>query len=207
MKQVKQAISKERWAQAQRAEKPHHVHDSVETSYEHYKIGYGKYFEYLDISTDLEGKSIIEVGPARIAGLLFCTNYSKSYIVEPIIFEETNYLYQNNNIEFIRTSLEESTLPQVDEIWLLNVLQHVQNPDLFIEKCKEVASTIKFFEPINTPTDDAHPYTFSLDDYKLYFGDCVQYYGGRSDFHEAECAYGVYDTGRIKSLSNRTRKK
>ena len=190
---MKQAVSKERWAHAQTAEKPHHLYESVNDSYKRYSFFYENYFRYLNINPDLNNKSIIEVGPARIAGLLFCKNYSKSYIVEPIVFEETNYLYENLNIEFIRSSLEKSELPHVDEIWLLNVLQHVQDPDLFVEKCKESANTIKFFEPINTPIDDPHPHTFTIDDYKHYFGDCVQHYKEAiSAFHGAECAYGVY---------------
>jgi len=90
---------------------------------------------------------------------------------------------------------EECESPKVDEIWLLNLMQHVKDPDLLIEKAKKNSRVIRFFEPINLPTDNQHPFSFSENDYKEYFGDCVKIYNsiGEKNFHTATCAYGVYE--------------
>ena len=69
------------------------------------------------------------------------------------------------------------------------------NPDELIEKAKKYAKVIRFFEPIDLPTNLEHPFTFSADDYRKYFGDSVKIYSsiGEPNFHGATCVYGVYN--------------
>lgn len=189
----KTKITEEKWFEAQTEEKKYHIHESLERSINFYKNLYGHYFSYLNINKNLEGKTILEIGPAKISALIFCENYNPSYIVEPIVFNDVSELYKNLPITFIRDMFEKCEPPIVDEIWLLNVMQHVLDPDTLIEKAKKHSKIIKFFEPINTGIYVHHPHSFTLDDYKSYFGNCVQYYGGHnSNFHTAECAYGIY---------------
>lgn len=196
---MKQPITKDRWLEAQEGEKAFHIAEPLEMSFEHYKIAYQHYFKWLDINPDLKGKSVIEIGPGRIAGLLFCSNFKLSYILEPTEYEGVDHLYKRENLLVWKKTAEEIDLPRVDEVWLFNLLQHVQDPDLLIEKCKQVAKVIRFFEPVDLPTNLEHPFTFSMDDFKGYFGDCVKEYAanqGIEGFHGARCAYGVYLTGR-----------
>lgn len=193
---MKTPITKERWEQAQIGEKIHHEQEPVEMSYEAYKNSYSHYFKILNINPNLEGKSIIEIGPGRISGLLFCENYSKSYILEPTVYAGINHLYQDKNLEIIQKTAEEWDFPRVHEIWLLNLMQHVQNPDLLINKCKTSANAIRFFEPVDLPTNNEHPFTFSMEDYISYFGkENVKEWApnqGIKGFHEARCAYGLW---------------
>ena len=192
---MKEAINRERWEEAQIGEKIYHLQQSVEISYEHYKDAYKNYFRYLNINSDLKGKKIMEIGPGRISGLLFCTNYSKSYIIEPTEYEGIDYLYDGKNLEIIKKTVEEIELPQVDEIWILNLMQHVQDPDLLIKKCKEASKVIRFFEPIDLPINNEHPFTFSKNDFMEYFGECVKDYepSGIPGFHGARCVYGIFE--------------
>lgn len=191
---LKQSISQERWEQAQEGEKLHHNNQDLNYLYNHYGAAYEYYFKYLNIDKDLNGKSIIEIGPAKFASLLYCTNYEKSYIVEPSIYDDVKGYYENKNLVFIHDLYESCDSPTVDEIWLFNLMQHVKNPDALIEKAKAHSKIIRFFEPIDLPTNLEHPFSFSEDDYKQYFGDCVKIYTsiGERPFHEAKCAYGVY---------------
>jgi len=190
---VKNSINKERWDSAQQEEKLHHTHDSTDIALDRWKDIYDFYFRYLDIELDLKNKTILEIGPARIAALLYCNNYGPSYIVEPTIYEDSEELYGDKKITFIREIYEDCESPKVDEIWLFNVLQHIIDPDLFVEKCKKNAKIIRFFEPINTPIEVHHPHSFSFDDYKKYFGDSVKLYNGSTEkFHTADCVYGTY---------------
>jgi hypothetical protein len=190
---MKTPIDKQRWILAQNEEKLHHTHESDDEAYKKWNDIYSFYFRYLNIDTDLNNKSIIEIGPARIAALLYCNNFSNSYIVEPTTYENSEILYQDKQINFIRETYEDCDSPKVDEIWLFNVLQHIIDPDKFIEKAKKNCNIIKFFEPINTPIEVHHPHSFTENDYKNYFGDSVKLYkGGTEIYHTADCVYGIY---------------
>jgi hypothetical protein len=190
----KKSIDDQRWNEAQQAEKPHHIADSLSHSYTHYDKIYDMYFQYLNIEKqNLKQKSIAEIGPARIPGLFFCKNYSKSYVIEPTYYPETDEYYRGKNIVRIFEKAENCKFPQTDEIWLLNLLQHVQDPDKLIALCKKNAKTIKFFEPIDYPISVEHPFTFSFEDYVEYFGNSVKRYTPVPGFHQANCVYGVYE--------------
>ena len=191
---LKNEITQERWEEAQKGEISHHINEPLESSYNHYGEIYEKYFSYLDINKDLNGKSVMEIGPARFAGLLYCNNYEKSYVVEPLTFDGILPYYEGKNIDFIHQLYEDCDSPIVDEIWFLNVLQHVKNPDELIEKAKKHSKVIKFFEPINTEINTEHPFSFSEDDYKFYFKDSVMLYTPNdTNFHNASCVYGIYN--------------
>lgn len=193
---MKQAISLDRWEQAQTGEKRFHIAEPVETSYENYKLAYSYYFKYLGIDKDLKGKSIIEIGPGRISSLLFCENRGKSYIIEPTVYEGIDHLYQDPELILVRERAEDFHFPLVDEVWMFNLLQHVQDPDFLISKCKKNSKIIRFFEPVDLPTDNEHPFSFSRDDFYSYFGDCIKDYVsiGEPNFHGARCVYGVYES-------------
>jgi hypothetical protein len=191
---MKTEITHERWVQANEGEKKFHDKHTVEFSLKHYENSFNWYFKYLDIQKDLNGKSVLEIGPAKCAGLLYCKNFSSAYVVEPTPYADTETLYREKNIKVIRELYEDSTPPFVDEVWILNLLQHVKAPDKIVAKAKESSKCIKFFEPLDMGTDNEHPHSFSLEDMKEYFGDSVQIYtpSGIPGFHGARCAYGTY---------------
>ena len=193
---MKTPISLDRWLSAQKGEKIYHISEGIEESFQHYRLSYSYYFRYLGIDPDLQGKSVIEVGPGRISSLLFCKNFSKSYVVEPTDYDGIDHLYLNSNIEILKQRAEECEMPKVDEVWLFNLMQHVQDPDKLIDSCKKAAKVIRFFEPIDLPTNNEHPFSFSREDFVGYFGDCVKNYVsiGEPNFHSANCVYGVFKT-------------
>lgn len=190
---IKQSINTNRWAEAQKEEKLHHTHESIEEAFIKWGGIYDFYFRYLNIDLNLKNKTILEIGPARIAALLYCNNYESAFIVEPTEYEDAIQLYSDKPITFIRETYEDCESPKVDEIWLFNVLQHIIDPDAFVEKCKKNCKVIKFFEPINTPIEIHHPHSFTFDDYIEYFGDSVKLYNGSTEkYHTADCVYGIY---------------
>jgi len=192
---LKKSITQERWEDAQIGEKIFHDVEPLESSYENYEIAYNYYFKYLDINSDLQGKTIIEIGPAKFAGLLYCENYGKSYIIEPTEYDGLTSYYEGKDLEFIRELYEDYNSPKVDEVWIMNLMQHVKDPDALINKAKEHAKIIRFFEPIDLPTNREHPFSFSESDFRYYFGDSVKIYTtiGEKPFHTAKCVYGVYE--------------
>ncbi len=191
---------REQWAIAQEHERKHHS-GSLEQGVEAYRDTYRQYFECLQMTPNLmnhevESKSIVEIGCADVPALNFCKNYGPSYIIEPLPSPILKELTVNFPITIIDKPAEDIDFPQVDEVWLFNVLQHVIDPDVIINKCKEAAKVIRFFEPINDSTDLCHLHTFTLEYFQKHFGGCVKEYedhkGRVVNFHEHQCAYGVW---------------
>lgn len=193
---MKEAITQERWELAQSKEIRHHISDSLDISVFNYDRAYKILFNFIDLKTDLEGKSICEIGPARIPALNSCINFSKSYIIEPTVYQETVDLMKDKEVEFIHDKAETCDFPEVDEVWLFNVLQHVQDPDLIVERLKQKSKVIRFFEPIVDWVNDEHPHAFTFEDYVQYFGQTTKKYigGSAENFHTADCVYGIYYT-------------
>lgn len=197
-------ITVERWQEAQVAERAQHTMGYMEGVL-HYAAAYKNYFRFVGLGNDLGGLHVIEVGPADFPALQHCKGDGKFIIIEPMPSEHLDKICKEQKLELLATPVErlpDSWLDSVKkelggglvEVWLFNVMQHVYKPDEFIRKVKLVADRIRFFEPVDQPITDYHPHTYTLDDYKQYFGDVVQLYAGGSvpGFHEADCAYGVW---------------
>ena len=183
-------ITKKRWRTAQAAERK--CHDESPTTSEHYEKSYVKYFSYLQMGFNHSGKIITEIGCADYPALEHC-NVKHGYLIEPMPSPKLRELVDTRpEFEIIAKPVEEMTLPKSDEIWLLNVMQHVIDPDLFIKKCKEATNLIRFFEPIDWPIEIYHPHTFTFDYYKDHFPEAVLYTGKDKEFHTSKCAYGVW---------------
>jgi hypothetical protein len=106
--------------------------------------------------------------------------------------ETLEVICKEKGIERIKEPVEEIDLPECDEIWIFNVMQHIIDPDLFVEKCKASAKLIRYFEPVDYPTCRYHPHTFSMDDFTRWFDEPKLYKDFVSHFHDAICAYGVW---------------
>lgn len=189
-----QPITKERWQEAQIAEAGYHA--NAQATAEHYRRSYETYFRYLGMSFDQEGKIIIEIGPADYPALSYCENVGQAVIIEPLVTETLKARIARPDFLLIARPLEDMSdlaLPHGAECWLLNVMQHIQDPELFVEKCKQIAPVIRFFEPIDFGISDCHPHTYSIDDFIRWFGHAERYKGGSDEgFHTADCAYGTW---------------
>jgi len=183
-------ITKEDWLEAQKAERTQHTM-SYEEGSKHYKNSYDNYFRYLGIGYNHKGKTIVEIGCADFPALEHC-QVKKGICIEPMPSDILKAIAERKGLEIIAAPVEEINIPKCDEIWLLNVMQHIIDPDLFVEKCKEAAKVVRYFEPINYPTCVYHPHTFTLEDFQRWFTNPNYYNDKAPGFHEAECAYGAY---------------
>ena len=181
------SITHDRWLQAQEAERGYHKED-FDTGRAHYADSYRQYFSH--VGKPGNPTVIVEIGPADFPALAYVEHLQGSLIIEPM---PSDYL-KRFNIPII-TEPAETAIYEADEVWLFNVLQHVINPGEIVERAKKQAKMIRFFEPINTAINDAHPWSLTMGMFKEWFGDCVVYYPanpGAVNFHTAECAYGVW---------------
>jgi hypothetical protein len=176
------------WIKAQEAERKYHTM-GFEEGIKHYSKTYRQYFDYLGIDPDLKGKRVAEVGPADFPALMICKNRNESFIVEPL---PSKYL-KSFRIWVDQRIAEDVDFSDCDEVWLLNVLQHVQDPYKIVENAKK-AKVVRWFEPINYGVDECHLWNLTLDMFKEWFGE-VNYYPKNEKaeaFHQWECCYGVW---------------
>lgn len=181
-------ITQERWQEAQIAERVCHKFDRKHGE-NHYKNTYLNYFKYLDIKDS--DAFIVEIGCADFPALQW-VKFGKGIFIEPMPSDILKDIAKELNCDIIEKPVEEIDIPKCDEIWLLNVMQHVIDPDLFISKCKQSTNIIRFFEPIDWPIEIYHPHTFTFEWYKNHFPDAKLYDGKHPNFHEAKCAYGIW---------------
>lgn len=181
-------ITQERWEQAQKAERECHTFNRKEGE-AHYRKTYETYFNYLGITDS--NKTVIEIGCADFPAIQW-VKVGKGILIEPMPSEILKEIAKEHGYQIIAKPVEGIDLPKCDEIWLLNVMQHVIDPDLFIEKCKQAADVIRFFEPIDWPIEIYHPHTFTFEYYKNQFPDAKLYEGNVEGFHQAKCAYGIW---------------
>jgi hypothetical protein len=182
-------VSNECWLKAQHEERKYHTLNLVD-GYKHYGDSYSKYFHFLCIDPLTDHGCVAEIGPADFPALAYMKDVGYSYIVEPMPSD----ILKTFGISIIKKKAEDLDFTKCEEVWLLNVLQHVQDPGKIVENAKK-AKVVRFFEPINYGTDVCHLHNLTLDMFKEWFGDCVKYYHKNDkavNFHQWECAYGVW---------------
>lgn len=177
------------WKVAQIAERKQHKLDLV-SAIEHYRKSYAQYFEYLQIDPNINGRIICEIGPADVPGLYYCTDTSNSFVVEPMPSE----ILPRLGINIIKKRAELLDFSQVDEVWLMNVLQHVVDPDKIVQEAKK-ARVVRWFEPVNQGTDACHLHNLTHEMFEKWFGISNRYIAKPKTeaFHLASCSYGIYD--------------
>lgn len=180
-----EAITTERWQEAQDAEIAVVSYDR-----ENSRRAYAYIFDYLGMSFEQKGKSIVEIGCGAYPALAFCGEpNNRMLIVEPLYFQPL----QDAGIPWARMAFEDTALLPCDEVWLFNCLQHVRDPELVISKAKSIASVVRFFEPVDYPTCVYHPHTFTQADFTRWVGDAVRRYTDRlPGFFDADCCYGTW---------------
>lgn len=182
-------VTPERWQQAQQAERAFH-NEPFEQGYAHYKQSYAQYFQHLGIDADLQGKKIVEIGPADFPALAYCENIGDSFIVEPM----PSAILKKFAIKVVNSMAEDAEY-KADEVWLFNVLQHVVDPYKIVDRAKAQADVVRFFEPVDYGIDECHPWNLTEAMFKEWFGDCVKIWeAGQNvqNFHTWKCAYGVW---------------
>jgi hypothetical protein len=198
-------ITIDRWEEAQTEELKEHIISSYDINF--YNNMYKNIFNYLNIFdfVSFKDKTIVEVGPAFYPALLEIET-KKSIVVEPLFdkFDETIKLkWKNKNIVCYSTLLEQVTSEHIecDEIWIFNVMQHIMEPDLFLQKSIDCSKIIRIFEPINWPTNTAHPHSYSFEyftnKFKNFEHNLSTYKGGEiPSFHMADCIHGSVIIGK-----------
>jgi len=129
------------------------------------KLRKGPYF-------DMQGKSVLDIGGGPVSLLLRCINFSKAVVLDPCKFDQWHLdKYKRNGIEFVNQKAEDYVPNQkFDEVWIYNVLQHVQDPEKVVGMAKKAAKLVRVFEWRDTPVSEGHPHTFTTEKLDALFG-------------------------------------
>lgn len=109
---------------------------------------------------NLEGARILDIGGGPVSILLKCENYGPSRVVDPCTYPNWIWSrYSEAGIEYDRLRGEDigSWDAHWDEVWIYNVLQHTERPELIIQNAKKLAPIIRLFEWIDIPPHLGHP--------------------------------------------------
>lgn len=163
----------------------------------------------LDLSghyCDLGGKSVLEVGAGPVALSLRCVN-GRRKVIEPLPYPDWVWeRYKYFGIETEQRRAEDMQEAGWDEVWVLNVLQHVDDLEKAFVNIKSSASILRIHEWLDIPTDISHPQSLkreSLDEQLGIQGavtTIVQKY-----MYQAQAYYGCYDLktgGKLSLLPN-----
>ena len=110
---------------------------------------------------DMEGKSVADVGGGPASFLLKCINV-QGRVIDPLPYPEWVYKrYDAAGIRYLRLPAEEWQQPGFDEVWMYNVLQHVDDPELVMQNARRNGKLLRFFDWLDTPPHEGHPNTLT----------------------------------------------
>jgi len=119
---------------------------------------------------DLGGKSVLEVGAGPIGLTLRCVN-GRRKVIDPLPYPDWVWeRYKYFGVEVEHLSAEDMNEGDWDEVWVLNVLQHVNDVGLAMEKIKKSAKVLRIFDWLNVPSDTCHPNILTKEILDLGFG-------------------------------------
>ncbi len=112
--------------------------------------------------------SIIDIGGGPVSLLLKAQGHDRAGVVDPCPYPAwTRSRYDAAGIETWRLTGEQfvkNHVVDVDEIWIYDTLQHVQDPETIVKGAIEMAPTVRLFEWIGFETNDCHIHTLEAND-------------------------------------------
>lgn len=114
---------------------------------------------------DMQDKKILDIGGGPVSMLLKCENLGGGVVIDPCPYPSwTSFRYDEAGIRRFENKGEEffpSLENAFDEVWIYNVLQHVEDPEQIIANAKRYAPKVRLFEWIDIPPHEGHPHELS----------------------------------------------
>lgn len=121
----------------------------------------------------MQGRSVLDVGGGPVSMTLRCVGATRLVVVDPCVWPASVHRrYQKYGIHFVRKPCEELDTvftdgDQFDEVWIYNVLQHVQDPEKIVRnalnRLDPVGGRLRIFEWCYIPADECHPHVLTPD--------------------------------------------
>jgi hypothetical protein len=110
-------------------------------------------------SFDVQNKTILDIGSGPTSMLLKTVNLKAGRVVDPIAYPQwTRDRYAMKNIDVVVDIGENVDESDWDEVWIYNCLQHAEDPERIIANARQAGAVLRFFEWIDIPAHDGHPW-------------------------------------------------
>jgi len=110
-------------------------------------------------SFDVGNKTILDIGSGPTSMLLKTVNLKAGRVVDPIAYPQwTRDRYAMKNIDVLVDLGENVDESGWDEVWIYNCLQHAEDPERIIANARRAGKVLRFFEWIDIPAHDGHPW-------------------------------------------------
>jgi 2-polyprenyl-3-methyl-5-hydroxy-6-metoxy-1,4-benzoquinol methylase len=130
---------------------------------------------------NMQGKSVLDVGGGPVSMTLRCIGAKALVVVDPCDWPPSvARRYRNYGIKFVRAAgevLDCHHLPieRYDEVWVYNVLQHVQEPAKVVTNALDrltPGGVLRIFEWCYIPADTCHPHILTPEALLNWFAGC-----------------------------------
>lgn len=124
---------------------------------------------------DLNGNSVADIGGGVASLILKTVNRPVGCVVyDPILKGCPAWVtnrYVSGNI--IPLAVKGENVPDTkmfDEVWIYNVLQHTEDPELVIKNARKISGIVRLFEWIGIKDDHGHPHELTEPDLNKWLG-------------------------------------
>ena len=111
---------------------------------------------------DLEGKSVLDIGGGPASLLLKTINNGPLFIADPCPYPQwVSDRYIAAGILYAKVPGEDLFGEfdfTFDEVWIYNVLQHTQDPELILKNALSLGERVRILEWIDIPPHPGHPH-------------------------------------------------
>lgn len=120
---------------------------------------------------DMAGKGVLDVGGGPASMLLKTTNLGRGVVVDPCPYPGwVRARYAAHGVEWMQLRGEDWRGGGFDEVWVYNVLQHVEDPELVIRNARAAGRILRVFEWIEMPATIGHPHVLRAADLDAWVG-------------------------------------
>jgi FkbM family methyltransferase len=111
---------------------------------------------------DLQGKSVLDIGGGPVSLLLKTKGRGTCVVVDPCDYPDwIKRRYLELDIQYDRRGGEDLPYDKnnyFDEVWIYNVLQHVDDPEKVIQNARKISKIVRIFEWLDIPPVLGHPH-------------------------------------------------
>jgi len=144
---------------------------------------------------NLEGKKVLDIGSGPISMLLKCIDCKGCIAADPCDYPSwVQDRYKLHGVTYLKSKGEDlNKLKTVfDEVWIYNVLQHVDDVKKIVDNALKCSKIIRIFEWIDTGTTPGHPNNLT----QVWLDGLLKGEGKVSILNEptlrGKCYYGVF---------------
>lgn len=157
---------------------------------------------------DLKGISVLDIGGGPYSMLLKCVNFKEAFIIDPNTYPEwVMDRYKAALINYVKAKAEDllkldkidrigfgiaSHFPVVDEVWIYNCLQHVEDPEMIVRSAMTIGKKVRIFEWLDTKPTPGHPTTLTQADLDNWLEGIGQVEDIKESGADGRAYYGVF---------------